>query len=127
MKISSKSNIRNQFKTLPVLQVPSSLSSLPPLSKSLPGFMEDMEVLKNLEMVSYDIHKPSEVAVKISSKSNIRNPTCPPSPFLESFRTWRFLTNLELVSNQWEHPYDLSVRVSSSTHISKTSTQHIQN
>ena len=155
VKISSKSNIRNQFKTLPVLQVPSwslgkyggswqtwrwfhmtcinpmkllwkfhpnpttgSLSRLSLSSKSLPGFMEDMEVLKNLEMVSYDIYKPPEVAVKISSKSNIRNPTCPPSPFLESLRTWRFLTNLEMVSDQWEHPYDLSVRVSSRTNIS---------
>ena len=91
-----------------------SLSRLSLSSKSLPGFMKDMEVLKNLEMVSYDIYKPSEVALKISSKSNIRNPTCPPSPFLESLRTWRFLINLEMVSDQWEHPYDLSVQKRSS-------------
>ena len=36
--------------------------------------------------------------------------SCPPSNFMESWRTWRFLMNLELVSNIREHPWEATSR-----------------
>ena len=92
--------------------------------------LEERKVLMNLEIVSYNLYQPSEDAVKNFIKFQHQEPyqvsTCPPSLFLKSWRTWRFLTNLEMVSDELEHPYDPSVRVSSRTNICKTSTWHIQ-
>ena len=38
--------------------------------------------------------------------------TCLPSIFLESLRTWRFLTHLVMVSDWREHPREASLKVS---------------
>ena len=54
------------------------LSRLHLSSKSLPGVLEDMEVLMNLEVVSFDRDHNSEASVKVSSRSNIRNPVKTP-------------------------------------------------
>ena len=87
--------------------------------------------LANHEMVSYDMYQPSEVAVKIPSKSKIRNPikTLHVLQALSwslrghggSWWTWRWC----LINGSILMTY--SERVSSRTNISMTSTQHIQN
>ena len=43
--------------------------------------------------------------------------TFPPSLFLESWRTWRFLMDLEFGSDEWEHLYEASVKFSSRSNI----------
>ena len=73
------------------------------------------KVSDNLEKVSYDMYQHSEVAVKISSKSNIKNPiktTSYPSPFLESWRTWRFLKKVEMESFDMYQSYKVAVKIS---------------
>ena len=166
--ISSKYNNRKPVMTLPVLQVTSwslgghedswwtyrwcymtcinhlkllwkfhpnptsgSLSRLYLSSKSLPWVLEDMEVPdKTVDGVLWHVSTLwlyCENFIQIQYQEACQDSTCPPSPFLESFRTWWYLMNLEMVSDHWEHPYGLSMRVSSRTDISKTSARHIQN
>jgi len=56
--------------------------------------------------------------VKVSSRSDIRNHVkTPPSLFLESRRTWRFLMNLEMLSNGRECPSEVSVKLLSRSYI----------
>ena len=57
------------------------------------------------------------VAVKTSSKSNIRNSVKTPSPFLDSWRTWRFLMNLEMVSYDMYQSYEVALKISSKSNI----------
>ena len=57
------------------------------------------------------------VAVKTSSKSNIRNSVKTPSPFLDSWRTWRFLINLEMVSYDMYQSYEVALKISSKSNI----------
>ena len=83
-------------------------------------FMESWRTwrfLMNLEMVPYDMFQPSEVVVKIWSKSNTKNPVKTQSvlqvPCLESWRTWWFLTNQEMESYDKDQPSEASVKVSS--------------
>ena len=90
---------------------------------------------------SSDKH-PSEVSVKVSSRSCIRNPVktppvlkvyswilewhggsgwtwswCPISLFLESSRTWQFLMKQEVVSDDMYHTSEASVEVLSTSKI----------
>ena len=73
--------------------------------------------LMSLEVVSYDRDHSSEAYLKVSSRSNMhqkpcQDSTCPPSLFLESWRTWRFLINLEVVSDDKYHPSKADLKVS---------------
>jgi len=43
--------------------------------------------------------------------------TCPPSPFLESWRTWMFLTNLEMVPYDMYQSYEVALKISSKSNI----------
>ena len=79
-------------------------------SMSLPRFLMD------LQMVSDGREHPSEVSVKVLSRSEIRNQVKTP-PFLESRRKWAFLMELEMVSDGREHPSELYVKVSSRSDI----------
>ena len=82
-------------------------------SKSLPGVMEDI----NLEVVSDDRNHPSEASVKVSSKIQHQIPcqvsTCPSSLFLESWRTWRFLTTILMLSDVRQYNKDAFLKISS--------------
>ena len=57
----------------------------PPTSWSLPRVLEDVEV--------------SESFMKIGHQKACQDSTCPPSLFLESWRTWRVLMHLVMVSD----------------------------
>ena len=64
-------------------------------------------------MVSDGREHPSEVSVKVSSRSDIRNHVKTP-PILQvskSKRTWKFLMDLEMVSDGIEHSSEVSVKV----------------
>ena len=53
-----------------------------------------------------------ESFMKIGHEKSCQDSTCPPSLFLESWRTWRFLMHLVMVSDGWEHPKEVSLKVS---------------
>ena len=57
------------WRFLKNLKTAETLSRLHLSSKSLPGVLEDMEVLMNLEVVSFDRDHNSEASVKVSSRS----------------------------------------------------------
>ena len=113
-KISYNFNIRNPIKTLPVLQVsPWSLGACEIPDEPGDGVIWHVSILR-----SY-----CENFINIQHQEPCQDSTCPPSPFLESWRTWRFVTNLEMVSDEWEHPFNLLWGF----HQEPTSSQHIQN
>ena len=76
----------------------------------------------NLEVVSYDRDHTSEASVKVSSRSNIRNPGKTPPDIKvpddpgdgvicqdsESWRMWRFLMNMKVVSYDRNHHSEAS-------------------
>ena len=111
VKISSKSNIRKPVKTLPVLQVH---------SWSLQGHGGSWWPWRWCHMTCINHLKLLWNFIQIQHQKACQDSTCPPSPFLESLRTWRFLMNLEMVSDHWEHPYELSKRLSSRANIYTT-------
>ena len=54
-----------------------------------------------------------EIFIQIQHQIPCQDSTFPPSLFLESWRTWRFLMNLVVVSDDREHPLEASVKFSS--------------
>ena len=58
-----------------------------------------------------------ESFMKIEHQKPCQDSTCPPSLFLESWRTWRFLMNLEVVSDDRDHPSEAYLKVSSWSNI----------
>ena len=50
--------------------------------------------------------------MKIGHEKPCQDSTCPPSLFLESLWTWRFLMHLVMVSDWREHPREASLKVS---------------
>ena len=54
-----------------------------------------------------------EIFIKIHSQKLSQDSTYPPSHFLESWRTWRFLKDLDVVSKERDYPSEPPVKVSS--------------
>ena len=77
------------------------LSRLHLSSKSLPGVLEDMEVPDKpgvgVRCYGLTFRSFCESFIKIQYQKPCQDSTCPPSLFLESWRTWWFLMNLEVV------------------------------
>ena len=76
-------------------------------SKFLPGVLEEMMFLMNLKVES----------IGTQHQKPCQDSTCPPSLFLESWRTWKFLMNLEMLSYDRDHNSEASVKVSSRSKI----------
>ena len=72
--------------------------------------------LIDLEMVSDGREPPSEVSVKVSSQSDIRNYVKIPS-VLDSRKIWTFLMDLEMVSDWRVHQSEVSVKLLSRSDI----------
>ena len=90
-------------------------------SKSLPGFLEDMEVPDEpgdgvIWHVSI-IWSCSENFIKIQHQEPCKDSTHPPCPFLESWRRCRLVTNLEIVSYDMYQSYLVAVKISSKSNI----------
>merc|ERR1712025_1027948 len=54
-----------------------------------------------------------KISLKVHSQKLCQDSSYPPSHFLESLRTWRFLMDLEMVSKEWDYPSAPSVKFSS--------------
>ena len=97
-------------------QTSGTLSRLHMSSKSLPGVLEDMEDPdipgEGLRWKRTSKRSFPESFMKIGQQKPCQDSTCPPSLFLESWRTWRFLTYLVMVSDGSEHPREASLKVS---------------
>ena len=97
------------------------LSRLLLSSKSLPGVMEDKEVPDERGVgVRYQrssFRSFCESFIKIQHQEPCQDSSCPPSLFLESWRSFRFLMNMELVSDDGYHPSEASLKVSSRSNI----------
>ena len=82
------------------------LSRLHLSSKSLPGVLEDMEVPdesgNGFWWLRIPLESITENFIKIGHQEPCQNSTYPPNLFLESWRTWRFLTNLKMVPGDSE-------------------------
>ena len=108
LKVSSRSTSRT-------------LSRLYPSTKSLHGVMEDREVPDGagdevrVERTSIQIF--AESFIKIQHQEPCQDSTRPPSLFMESWRTGRFLMELEMESGWREHPYKSLLKVSSRSNI----------
>ena len=82
----------------------------------------------SLRGVSKDMQVPDITRDEFMRNFHLDDPTsethqdsnCPPSNFLESWRSWRFLINLEVVSDDRDHPSEASVKVSSRSIIRNT-------
>ena len=55
--------------------------------------------------------------IKKQHQEACQDSTYPPSPFLESWRIWRFLKNLEIVSYDMYQPSEVVVKISSNSNI----------
>ena len=55
--------------------------------------------------------------IQIQHQEPNQDSTCPPSPFLESWRTWRLLTNPEMVSYDMFQFYEVVVKILSKYNI----------
>ena len=76
--------------------------------KSLPGVLEDMEdpdkVGNGIRGLGLPLGSIPKSFIKIEHLKPCHDSQCPSSLFLESWRTWRFLTKLEMVSGGWDYP-----------------------
>ena len=70
--------------------------------KSLPGVLEDIEVPDQVGNGARGLGQPlgsiNETFMKIKHLKPYQDSPCPSSLFLESWKTWRFLTKLKMVS-----------------------------
>ena len=84
--------------------------------KSFPGVLEVMEVPDKVGDGVRGLGQPlgsfPESFIKIKHLEPCQDSPCPLSPFLESWRTWRFLTKLEMMSGGYGNPYEASLKVS---------------
>ena len=94
------------------------LSRLHLSSKSLPGVLEVPDK-PGVGVRCYGLTFRSfcESFIKIQYQKPCQDSTCPPSLFLESWRTWWFLMNLEVVSYDRDHTSEVFVKVSSRSNI----------
>ena len=90
-------------------------------SKSLPGVLEDMEILDGpvdgIRCDEISIRSVCESLIKIWHQKPCQDSAYPPSLLLDSRRTWTFLKNLEMVSDGKEHPSEGFMTVSSMSDI----------
>ena len=71
----------------------------------------------DLELVSYGRERPSEVSVKVSSRSDIRKHVKTPPVLKVSLPGVQDDLDLEMVSDWRKHPSEVSVKVSSRSDI----------
>ena len=95
-------SIPKSFINIDHLETSSCLSSLFMSFKSLPGVLEDIEVPDQVGNGARGLGQPlgsiPESFMKIKHLKPYQDSPCPSSLFLESWKTWRFMTKLEMVS-----------------------------
>ena len=100
-----------------------SLSRLHLLSKSLPGVLEDRDVLdrdrSGVRVLKIYLGSFTESFIKIQHKEACQDSMYPPSLFLESWRRGMFLMELEMVSGSLKYPWKALQKVSSRSNIMK--------
>ena len=125
LEIVSRYSIYPREALLKVHQDPTSesLSILYLSSKSLPGVLEEWDVLDQAGEGVKELHISqgsfTESFIKIQHQEICQGSTYPPSHFLESWRKGMILMELEMVSRNSIYPREVLLKVSSRSNIRK--------